>query len=354
MQLTTKGNVVLYLDKELVEKSKELGFNLSKTFENHLKQLILRNSSVNKVNNFNSYNNKSQMVGPPGFEPGSIAPEAQKLIDWSEFKQFLLSKYVKAYAVLLFESAQKYQHLLSDVNGIQLLKPTIRNNIINALLALSRYQGNYDQVKSQMKSHGVKHYKPDQITTFTRIFNTDAHEGLGEWYNQAMAVLGDNEKLYLRFMLLSGVRAMEGINSFNLIVDLGSKYSTEYYNENTSFLEHFKHPKLFLRGCKNVYISAVPKQLLNDISRSSKVSYNAFDKKLDRAGLGMRIKQLRSFYATAMRENGILSEQIDLIQGRVGKSIFLQHYFKQDAIMLSNRILGLLPKIEHSLSNVLS
>ena len=33
MQMGNKGNVVLYLDKELVEKSKELGFNLSKTFE---------------------------------------------------------------------------------------------------------------------------------------------------------------------------------------------------------------------------------------------------------------------------------------------------------------------------------
>ena len=35
-----KRNVVLYLDKELVEKSRELGFNLSKTFENQLKHLI--------------------------------------------------------------------------------------------------------------------------------------------------------------------------------------------------------------------------------------------------------------------------------------------------------------------------
>jgi hypothetical protein len=34
-----KGNVVLYLDRELVAKSKSLGFNLSKTFENHLKHL---------------------------------------------------------------------------------------------------------------------------------------------------------------------------------------------------------------------------------------------------------------------------------------------------------------------------
>ena len=34
--MITKDNVILYLDKELVEESKELGFDLSKTFENHL------------------------------------------------------------------------------------------------------------------------------------------------------------------------------------------------------------------------------------------------------------------------------------------------------------------------------
>jgi hypothetical protein len=168
----------------------------------------------------------SLLAGLPGFEPGSIAPEAQKSINWINFKQYLISKYAKAYAVLLYESAQKYQHLLNDVNGIQLLKPTIRNNIINALLALSRYQGNYDVIKSRMKAHGIKHYKPDQITTFTRIFNTQAHEGLMQWYQDAREVLADNEKLYLRFILLSGVRAMEGINSFNLIVGLGEKYAT--------------------------------------------------------------------------------------------------------------------------------
>ena len=49
--MTQKGNVVLYLDKELVEKSKELGFNLSKTFENHLKHLITQFSHDNSMNN---------------------------------------------------------------------------------------------------------------------------------------------------------------------------------------------------------------------------------------------------------------------------------------------------------------
>jgi len=45
--MSTKRNVVLYLDNEIVTKSKELGFNLSKTFENHLKQLITHFHTMN-------------------------------------------------------------------------------------------------------------------------------------------------------------------------------------------------------------------------------------------------------------------------------------------------------------------
>ena len=49
--MTHKRNVVLYLDSELVKKSRELGFNLSKTFENHLKQLVHHVDSVYGHNN---------------------------------------------------------------------------------------------------------------------------------------------------------------------------------------------------------------------------------------------------------------------------------------------------------------
>jgi hypothetical protein len=56
----SKGNVVLYLNKELVVKSKELGFNLSKTFENHLKHLMTKFSTDNSVNNFKSAETKCQ------------------------------------------------------------------------------------------------------------------------------------------------------------------------------------------------------------------------------------------------------------------------------------------------------
>jgi post-segregation antitoxin (ccd killing protein) len=52
--MNQKKNVVLYLDEEFVEKARELGFNLSKTFENHLKQLINSFSNVNSLNKGNS------------------------------------------------------------------------------------------------------------------------------------------------------------------------------------------------------------------------------------------------------------------------------------------------------------
>jgi post-segregation antitoxin (ccd killing protein) len=50
-QLSNKHKLVLYKDRELVEKTRNLGFNLSKTFENHLKQLLTQFSTVNSMNN---------------------------------------------------------------------------------------------------------------------------------------------------------------------------------------------------------------------------------------------------------------------------------------------------------------
>jgi len=69
--MTQKGNVVLYLDKELVSKSKELGFNISKTFENHLKHLMTQFSTENSLNNFESNTKLGTVAGEEGFEPST-------------------------------------------------------------------------------------------------------------------------------------------------------------------------------------------------------------------------------------------------------------------------------------------
>ena len=73
MQMTNKHNAVLYLDKDLVEKTRNLGFNLSETFKNHLKQLITQFSQVNSVNNCE---NCSFWCGRRDLNPGSQAWKA--------------------------------------------------------------------------------------------------------------------------------------------------------------------------------------------------------------------------------------------------------------------------------------
>jgi intergrase/recombinase len=272
-------------------------------------------------------------------------------IDWSRFRQWLVSKYSKSYASSVYSYSIKYCDLLENVNDIQFAKDSIRNNIINALIVLSRYLGEYEKFKATLKAHGIKKHKADTIEAFLRIFNSNAHDDLGKWYQQALAALNQSEATYLKFMLLSGIRKDEGAKAFNKIIDLTKADKlNEYFNEDTGFLEHFKYPKEFLRNTKNVYVTAVPKDLIIEITKSSKVSYAVMRKKLSNAGLRMRLKQLRSFYATRMRELGLLQEQGDLCQGRLEKSVFLQHYFKQNPKILSDKILSLLPKLETLLS----
>lgn len=41
---------------------------------------------------------------------------------------------------------------------------------------------------------------------------------------------------------------------------------------------------------------------------------------------------MRSYYATHLRQHGILAEYIDLLQGRIPKSVFARHYLKVEDI----------------------
>jgi Post-segregation antitoxin CcdA len=77
--MAQKGNVVLYLDKELVTKSKELGLNLSKTFENHLKHLITQFSTCNSLNNFNSTIKNAEKWAEPDSDRRPLARKANVL-----------------------------------------------------------------------------------------------------------------------------------------------------------------------------------------------------------------------------------------------------------------------------------
>jgi post-segregation antitoxin (ccd killing protein) len=77
--MSNKRNVVLYLDKDLVQKSKSLGFNLSKTFENHLKHLITQYSTWNPENNLNSTRENGVWWAEPDLNRRPLARKANVL-----------------------------------------------------------------------------------------------------------------------------------------------------------------------------------------------------------------------------------------------------------------------------------
>jgi Post-segregation antitoxin CcdA len=74
-----KHNLVLYVDQELVEKSRNLGFNLSKTFENHLKHLVTQFLTVNPLNNYDSVSNGCEWWAGPDLNRRPLARKANVL-----------------------------------------------------------------------------------------------------------------------------------------------------------------------------------------------------------------------------------------------------------------------------------
>lgn len=55
-------------------------------------------------------------------------------------------------------------------------------------------------------------------------------------------------------------------------------------------------------------------------------AYNGLKKQVTRSCLSMRIKYCRKIYASWLRQSGIEAEIIDMLQGRIGKNIFIRHY----------------------------
>lgn len=52
--------------------------------------------------------------------------------------------------------------------------------------------------------------------------------------------------------------------------------------------------------------------------------------RLMRNRIPLRLKELRSYQNSYLRKNGIISELVDIIDGRVPKSVFTRHYLGQD------------------------
>ena len=276
-----------------------------------------------------------------GHQPATI-------INWSEYKRYVSNKYGPQYASMQYNYARKYIELLTNPSKIETLSTSLKANVLKALVCLSKYLGIYLDFKDKLKQHGIKWSTTNSFDSFLRIFNNN-HSDLLPWLKEASNILKNNESLYLRFMLLSGIRKSEGVQALNKIIKLHKQnILNEYYNDDLSVLEHFRY-KQFLRHSKNVYITIIPKSFIMEIANNEPVSYVALHKRLRKRGIRTRIKELRQYYGSFMVRHELIREEVDLLQGRVPKSIFVRHYLTIGFKELRDRTLKAISLLEQSL-----
>ncbi|MGE5556087.1 MAG: hypothetical protein ACM3UY_07505 [Methanocella sp.] len=244
-----------------------------------------------------------------------------------EFNQWLTSKYQPSYAKQMRLAVKKYGHLLhGNLAVLERLKREQRNGAIKALSLLAKYKGESKQFKQRLSDYDLKLQAPDSLAAFRRIVASNNRNALA-WVSKVKPFLNMDEQVFADFMLVSGLRAREGVLAFNKVIALSQQGKLgEYYNEELRCLMHFQYPE-FIRHTKNCYITFLKPETVAKIADCRPVHYNNIRKKLARHGLPCHFKDLRSWLATYLLGKGLLREEVDLLQGRIGKSVFMRHYY---------------------------
>ena len=297
--------------------------------------------------------------GRRDLNPGSQAWKTQSLkfeaIDWNGFQNFMLQKSKSEYGKYCVNYAQKYAHCLLNGNfsEIQSLPKTVRGNVVRALANLSKYLGIYPQFQNLMRSHGIEWggKSSDQIV-IERLTKTKDVDEMFEWIRQVKNARRDLAD-FMDFMAISGMRLVEAIASYNLIIDLARKNRlTEYYNEEKETLEHYRFKDIFLRRSKKVFISFIPKALIEKIVLNEPLptSRYAVEERIRKKGLPLRFTDIRELTATFLIKH-LRREEIDFIQGRVSSNVFMEHYFNPALISdLKERVFKAIKEIETKIS----
>ena len=236
-----------------------------------------------------------------------------------------------------------------NLREIDAIPVGVRNNAIKSLIVLSKFIGVHKEFTQRLDDYGVKISKQDVFASFMRIYSNNSTDLL-KWYKEAFATLRAHEQILLGFLVSSGLRKEEAITSFNKILELNKIGNlAQYYNEENSMLEHFRYKQLFLRSTKNVYVSIIPKSLIDEICNSQRVTYPAVLKRLRHNGLRCRLNELRDYFGTFMVRHGLIKEEVDLLQGRIPPSIFIRHYWSPSMRELKDRTLKAISELEQTL-----
>jgi intergrase/recombinase len=153
------------------------------------------------------------------------------------------------------------------------------------------------------------------------------------------------------FNTLTGLRPDEALRAFSLLSSGAN--NSDYINREKMILEHFRYPEEFLRKTKKAFVSVVNEEILglSKSGASSNLSYNAIRKVFQRKGKQLNLLYCRKVFATFLRQEGIESEIIDLLQGRIPNSMFVMHYYRPDLSDIYERVREKITKLHEVLIN---
>ena len=248
---------------------------------------------------------------------------------------------------------RSFSHVLrtGDAQSLLQLSPDKRIHAMKALSCLARFTGCQDTWRQIRQRYGLTWTTgTEKLDAFMRFFDdSKSLDKMLQWLREAISQLPAQYSRFLLFCALTGLRASETVNCISLIkADLHS-----YYNEDRQCLEHFRFANLFIRRTKAAYISLVDKSIIEIAQSIDKIpTLNSLKMASRNRCLSMQLKYCRKIFASWLRQSGgIEAEIVDLLQGRVPKSVFTRHYFTPDASYQS-RVLsalnGLKTKIEQT------
>jgi hypothetical protein len=237
--------------------------------------------------------------------------------------------------------AVKYQHMLNtwDLSELSSYSIDKRTHIMRALSLLSKHKGCYNKWEKARQRYQLKWSNgTDSLAGFQNLV------GMGDYQqmlNQAKLVIQKYPHLSntIRFNILTGLRPSEAIASFNLLLST----QQTYLSEDKQLLQHFKHPTIFLRRTKKAYISIMTDNILSLTLNQTQQKYDIIRETLKDEEF--KLSFCRKIFATFLRNEGIEAEIIDLLQGRVSKSIFVRHYYRPQLESIYSRVAGKLDKL---------
>ena len=285
------------------------------------------------------------MVRGVGFEPtnpygtaasGCFAPNGGVLlydgtITFEKFREWVFKEYRHFTALDRFRYAKKYAYCLvkSDLTDLKMLSNSKRVHVLKALTTLSKILGIYENFRTLIKNYGLKcsEQNTDQVIINRLMKTVDSNE-IFQWIRQVKECIPELSD-FIDFLAVTGLRFIEAIDSYNLIVDLANKQKlNEYYNSEKEILEHFRFKTTFIRNSKKVFISFVPKHLIDSISQNNNkhLDYAKVRKVVEYRIGKMRFADMRELHGT-LATKYLKESEIDFLHGRIGLSVFMKNYF---------------------------